>query len=164
MLVTKSWKATDLQWEALLSGYLPLHCIEKHYDGIYEVSEQRNVLKIGSRFCRPVYCALLNSSGKLLHRCLISLPCVSWSYCSVSVTFPHLLAWCQLLVSLWHFIYVGLWNMETNSGCCVPLSCGFSWDCIVSARFHSEGNTDGCAAFGLALKVCALLCCSAVMV
>lgn len=82
VLVTKSWEVTDPQWDTLLSGYLPLHCTEKHYNRTYMVSEERNRLQMSSRICKSVHCDKIFTQMTF------------WFLCH---------AWVSLIASQYHF-------------------------------------------------------------
>lgn len=139
VLVTKIWEGTDPQWDTLLSGYLPLYCTEKHFNGTYMVSEERNPLKMSSRICKSVYCDLFDLSRKSSHRWLSDFFAMHESVSLQSVSFF------QSFVSIWHCSYLWLWNTETNSGCCVLFDCSVSWGRVVSARFSSRGTLKICS-------------------
>lgn len=138
VLVTKSWKVTDPQWEAALSGYLPLQCTEEHYRGKYRVSEQRNPLNQGVEFVDQfmVTCRISQDSF-YTDDFLMSLPCVSQSCCksaSLFLTFLH----CAGYLFHYGIVFISGCGILRQTGCCTQLDRGFSRGRVVSAAFPSE--------------------------
>lgn len=98
---------------------------------------------------------LFNEENLYTDEFLISLPCMSQFHCNSVSLF-------QSFVSIWHFSYVWLWDIETNSDCCRLFDCGVSQDYVVSARFSSRGDTRSAAPTTVPedLRLSVLRCCA----